>query len=88
MRSLQREYFMEEIRILRFLNVGEFLGREVVKQRDISLKKISCMYRFDFFLDVDGILRVGGRFRRVNMLEDVKYLVILLRRFYIIELII
>jgi len=88
MRSLQHEHFMEEIRILRSLNAGEFLGREAVKQRDISLKKTSCMYRLDPFLDADGILRVGGRLRRANMPEGVKHLVILPRRSHITELII
>jgi len=88
MRSLQREHFMEEIRILRSLNAGEFLGREAVKQRDISLKKTSCMYRLDPFLDADGILRVGGRLRRANMPEDVKHPAILPRRSHITELII
>ena len=88
MRSLQHEHFMEEIRILRSLDAGEFLGREAVKQHDISLKKTSCMYHLDLFLDADGILRVGGRLRRANMPEDVKHPVILPRRSHITELII
>ena len=56
-RSVQHEQFEEEIKTLRSLNANrEFLSREAVKQRDSSLKKTSCMYHLDPYLDADGIL--------------------------------
>ena len=79
-RSVQHEHFEEEIKKLRSLNAyGEFLSREALKQRDSSLKKTSCMYRLDPYLDTHGILRVGGRLRRANMAESVKHPIILKR---------
>ena len=87
--SLQHEHFKEEIKTLHSLDTnGEFLSREAAKQRDTSLKKTSCMYRLDPYLDADGILRVGGRLRRANMPESVKHPVILPKRSHITELII
>ena len=87
--SLQHEHFKEEIKTLHSLDTnGEFLSREAAKQRDASLKKTSCMYRLDPYLDADGILRVGGRLRRANMPESVKHPVILPKRSHITELII
>ena len=77
-RSVQHEHFKEEIKTLRQLSTcGEFLSREAVNQRDMSLKKTSCMYRLDPYLDADGILRVGGRLRRANMPEGIKQQVVL-----------
>ena len=88
-RSVQHEHFEEEIKTLRSLNAnGEFLSREAVKQRDSSLKKTSCMYRLDPYLDANGILRVGGRLRKANMSESVKHPMILPRKSQITELII
>ena len=86
---MQHEHFEEEIKTLRSLNAnGEFQSREAVRQRDSSLKKTSCMYRLDPYLDADGILRVGGRLRRANMSESVKHPIILPRKSHITELII
>ena len=88
-RSVQHEHFEEEIKTLRSLNAnGEFLSREAVKQRDSSLKKTSCMYRLDPYIDTNGILRVGGRLRKANMSESVKHPMILPRKSHITELII
>lgn len=88
-RSVQHEHFKEEIKTLCSLNAnGEFLSREAVRQRDSSLKKNSCMYRLDPYLDADGILRVGGRLRRSNMSESVKHPSILPKKSHITELII
>ena len=88
-RSVQHEHFKEEIKTLRSLNVNEeFPSREAVKQRNSSLKKTSCMYRLDPYLDADGILRVGGRLRRADMSESVKHPSILPKKSHITELII
>ena len=44
-RSLQREHFEDEIKVLQSLNVdGEFLNRTASKERNSSLKKTSCLY--------------------------------------------
>ena len=88
-RSVQHEHFKEEIKTLRQLSTcGEFLSREAVNQRDMSLKKTSCMYRLDPYLDADGILRVGGRLRRANMPEGIKHPVVLPKGSHVTKLIV
>ena len=86
-RSVQHKHFEIEITTLRSLNVnGEFMDRGAAKERDTSLKKTSCIYPLDLFLDAEGILRVEGRLRRANMPEDIKHPDILPRRSHVTEL--
>ena len=88
-RSLQREHFEDEIKVLQSLNVdGEFVNRTAAKERNSSLKKTSCLYRLDPYLDADGVLRIGGRLRRANLPDSVKHPVILPKESHITRLII
>ena len=88
-RSLQCEHFEDEIKVLQSLNVdGEFLNRTAAKERNSSLKKTSCLYRLDPYLDADGVLRIGGRLRRANLPDSVKHPVILPKESHITRLII
>ena len=55
-RSLQSEHFKDEIKVLQSLNVdGEFVSRMAAKERNGSLRKTSCLYRRDPYLDGDVI---------------------------------
>lgn len=58
--------------------------QKLKKWKKVSIKN-SYLYRFDFFID-NGIFRVGGQFKRVDLLYETKYLVILLRKSYVITL--
>lgn len=49
------------------------------------MKSNSCIYCFDFFID-NGIFRVGGWFKCVDLFYEMKYLVILLQKSYVIML--
>lgn len=35
-------------------------------------------YKFDLFIDFDGILCVGGCFRCVNLIDEIKFFIIFL----------
>ena len=65
--DVQYEHFKEEIKILSSLKAnGEFVDRMSARLRNKGLKKSSSLYRLDPFLDKDGILRVGGRLRKLD----------------------
>ena len=88
-RSLQREHFGNEIKVLQSLNLhGEFLNRTPAKERNSSRKKTSFLYRLDSHLDADGVLRIGGRLRRTNLPDSVKHPLIFPKESHIIRLII
>ena len=62
LKVVQREHFHEEIEILKGLKVvGELTARKVARERNLAIKKSSCLDRLDPFLDEDGVIRVGGR---------------------------
>ena len=87
-RCLQHEHFKDEIEALSLLQAhGEFVDRKRAKQRNFNLKKCSSLYRLDPYLDVNGILRVGGRLRKANMPEASKHPIILPRRSHVTTLI-
>ena len=87
-RCLQHEHFKDEMEALSLLQAhGEFVDRKRAKQRNFNLKKCSSLYRLDPYLDVNGILRVGGRLRRANMPEVSKHPIILPRRSHVTTLI-
>ena len=87
-RCLEHEHFKDEIEALSLLQAhGEFVDRKRAKQRNFNLKKCSSLYRLDPYLDVNGILRVGGRLRRANMPDVSKHPIILPRRSHVTTLI-
>ena len=52
------------------------------------MKTSSSLYKLDPFLDVDGILRVGGRLRRASLADDIKFPIILPRNSHVTKLIV
>lgn len=63
-------------------------SRVFAQQRKLNMKMSSSLYKLDPFLDVDGILRVGGRLRRASLKGDVKFPIILPRNSHVTKLII
>ena len=85
-RSLQYEHFKDEIKTI-LQNGGEFHDRKSATQRNVNLKKCTCLYRLDTFLDSAGVLHVGGCLRRAIVSENVKHPVILPRKSHVTNLI-
>lgn len=66
-KNIQKEAFKEEIEMLQSSDAqSKVKDRDVAKHRNKMMKKGSCLYRLDPFLDASGVLRVGGRIRRAN----------------------
>ena len=81
LKLIQHEVLNEEIKILLCCATGgDDMSRKVTKQRNRSTKQTSSLYRFDQIIDNYGILRVGGRIKRVNIPYPLKYPDILLTK--------
>ena len=89
LKVVQRKNFHEEIQVLKELKVvGEFTTRKITRERNLAIKKSSCLYRLDPFLDEDDVVRVGGRVRRANLPFATKHPVVLPRKSHITDLLI
>ena len=71
-----QEAFPEELKILRAHTRNTADRREMSKLK-ATMKKTSCLYRLDPFLDSNGILKVGGRITRADVPYHLKHPVIL-----------
>jgi hypothetical protein len=69
---VQEKEFPEEMKILRSLQKKDPNRKETVKIK-ASLKKTSCLYRLEPFLDPCGVLRVGGRLKKSDLPYHVKH---------------
>ena len=89
LKIVQREQFHEEIQVLEILKlVGEEPDRKTARQRNVAIKRSSCLYRLDPFLDEDGLIRVGGRIKRAKLPFGTKHPVVLPRKSHITALLI
>ena len=88
LKTVQEEAFEEEVQILKSLRNRVPTDRETLKLRNKNMKKTSCLYRLDPFIDEDGILRVGGRIKKANIPYPTKFPVILPRKNHVTGLII
>ena len=82
LREVQHTVFKEEIAVLQTTNQQNGL------QARSCLKTRGPLYKLDPFLDENEILRVGGRLRRANLSDEVKFPIILPKRSHISKLII
>ena len=83
-RNVQAECFSEEIKILRYLkSKSSSVDGTTARQRNKYLKGTSSLYRLDPFLDDQGIMRVGGRIRRVANNPSFNHPMILPRKHHI-----
>ena len=67
---------------------GSAMDRDLMKQRNSSMKTTTSLYLLDPFLDSHGILHLGGRIKHADVPYDLKHPVILPKKSYITELII
>ena len=74
LKLLQNKFYSKEIKILR--------------DQEKTLQQSSSLYKLHPFLDVNGILRVGGRLVRSSLHDDVKHPIILPKEGHILQLII
>ncbi|XP_030828067.1 uncharacterized protein LOC105436445 isoform X1 [Strongylocentrotus purpuratus] len=89
LKSVQAEHFLEEMQALRNLEAtGEVTDRQATRARNAELKKTSCLYRLDPFLDEYGIIRVGGRIDRANISREIRHPIILPRKCHVTRLLI
>ena len=64
-------------------------NRDLVRVKKAEIKKTSTLYRFDPFLDQNGLLRVGGRFSRSQVFpNNFKYPIILPKKSFVVDLIV
>ena len=89
-RDVQIKAFKEEIVVLQKMKQENAApdSRVFAQQRKLNMKMSSSLYKLDPFLDVDGILRVGGRLRRASLKGDVEFPIILPRNSHVTKLII
>ena len=88
-RAVQVKAFRKEIATLKNIKQGntDAESRLFARQRKSTMKTCSSFYKLDPFVDVDGILRVGGRLRRSTLADDIKFPIILLRDSHVTKLI-
>ena len=85
LQGYQRESFEDEYWTLVDLNVqGD--DRQDYKLR--KRRKVGSLSRLDPYIDGEGLMRVGGRIQRSNLIEEVCHPVILPKRGHITEMII
>ncbi|CAB4032230.1 Hypothetical predicted protein, partial [Paramuricea clavata] len=75
---VQSEAFPAEIKNLKDTQADSSLSNRLSdKKKKAVLKKTNVLHTLDPFADSEGILRVGGRIRRANLVETLKKLIIL-----------
>ena len=89
-RYTQSTVFKKEVDCLQDSDVSEVenkRGRAERNQR--RLAKNSSIYRLDLFMDAEkGIIRVGGRLSRANIMEEMKYPILLPYKSHVTTLIV
>ena len=89
-RDAQIEAFKEEVVVLQKMKQenADIDSRVFAKQRKANMKTSRSLYKLDPFLDVNGILRVGGRLTRASLTDDTKFPIILPRNSHVTKLIV
>ena len=90
-RDAQIEAYGEEVVKMKQENANPD-SRVFAQRRKANMKTGNSLYKLDPFLDVDGILRVGGRLRRASLSLtcelDIKFPIILSRNSHVTKLIV
>ena len=88
--DLQHHQFGFAIQSLKNLNGNsdKFQDRNTARRRKEVLKKTSCSYKLEPFVDGDGLLRIGGRSRRAAIPPEVKHPLILPKSSHVTDLIV
>lgn len=85
--AAQASSFKTEMDVLKDIKQEDTSSRNFARKRKNTMKAYSALYKLDPFIDADGVLRVGGRLRRANLSDKVKYPVILPRKSHVTTLI-
>jgi len=85
----QIETFEEEVVVLQKMKQenANFESRVLAQQRKANMKTSSSLCKLDPFLDMNGILRVGGLLTRASLTDDTKFPIILPRNSHVTKLI-
>jgi len=89
-RDAQIEAFEEVVVVLQKMKQGNADpdSRVFAQQRKANMKSSSSLYKLDPFLDVNGILPVGGRLTRASLTDGTKFPIILPRNSHVTKLIV
>ena len=89
-KSVQETHYAEEINTLKNLkgNDNMFNQQHLARERNLSIKQQSSLYRLDPFLDHRQVIRVGGRLNQSDTDYSVKHPVVLPKNSHITQLII
>jgi len=90
LRDLQDHHFGFAVRSLKDLNGNsdKFQDRNAARRRNEGLKKTTCLYKLDLFVDEDGLLRIGGRIHHAAIALEVKHPLILPKSSHVTDLIV
>lgn len=90
LKNVQKTAFPIEINTLRNIDEQQFSNsRSLCKEKKLKLKKSSPLYKLDPFIDDQGLLRIGGRLKLADELdESIKYPVILPKKSHVTTLVI
>ena len=91
LKIVQRDAFDKEVKTLKESQAqteGARKDRQCAKEKKALLKKTSSLHTLDPYLDVTGVLRVGGRITKADLTDSLKNPVILPKTGHITELII
>ena len=83
-KAVQESAFPEEKELL----IKAHKPKEEASNRNLHLKRKSHLYRLDPYIDEDGIMRVGGRIKRVNLPQNLLHPIIMPRSSHITTLVI
>ncbi|XP_028519536.1 uncharacterized protein LOC114576662 [Exaiptasia diaphana] len=89
-KSVQADCYTDEIKTLKKLDGNEdmFSERHLARERNLSIKQQSSLFRLDPFLDERQVIRVGGRLRQSDTEYNVKHPVVLPKNSHITQVII
>ena len=88
---MQSDAFSAEINVLKNIRGTENeldKRRQLNKKKKTSLKKISSLHSLDPFLDINGVLRVGGRIKKADLGEGLKTPIILPKVGHVTQLVV
>jgi len=83
-KSVQGEEFQDEISLLHRVTVKNPQDRTLLKTK----RKCSTLYKMDPFLDIVGVLRVGGRLKHSDLSSEVKHPILLPKKGHVTNLVI
>ena len=90
LRSIQHQYFKEEIETLSKLegNDKQFQDRKNARERNGLVKLSSNLYKLDPFIDKQGLLRVGGRLKSATSPYSIKHPIVIPKKGHVATLLI